>query len=101
MVNKLTGLASETNGLLRIHRPVTWCSSSPRGLPMDATSLSLLERARGRVNQAWDRLVALYQPLIYNSLRSHGLPHHAAEEVTQQVLLVVFRELEDFTHPGA
>jgi RNA polymerase sigma-70 factor (ECF subfamily) len=68
---------------------------------MDATSLSLLERARGRVNQAWDRLVALYQPLIYNSLRSHGLQHHAAEEMTQEVLLVVLRELEDFAHPGA
>ena len=59
------------------------------------TSMSLLERARGGVDRAWDRLVALYQPLIYNSLRSHGLQHHAAEEMTQEVLLVVLRELED------
>jgi RNA polymerase sigma factor (sigma-70 family) len=68
---------------------------------MDVTSLSLLERAKGRLDHAWDRLVALYQPLIYNWLRRQGLPHHAAEELTQEVLLVVFKELEGFAHPGA
>jgi RNA polymerase sigma-70 factor (ECF subfamily) len=68
---------------------------------MDLTSMSLLERARGGVDRAWDRLVALYQPLIYNSLRGHALPHHAAEELTQEVLLVVHKELGGFAHPGA
>ena len=68
---------------------------------MDATSLSLLERAKGQLDHAWDRLVALYQPLIYNWLRRQGLPHHAAEELTQDVLLVVFKELGGFAHPGA
>jgi RNA polymerase sigma factor (sigma-70 family) len=68
---------------------------------MDATSLSLLERAKGRLNHAWDHLVALYQPLVYNWLRRQGLPHHAAEELTQEVLLVVFKELGGFAHPGA
>jgi RNA polymerase sigma-70 factor (ECF subfamily) len=67
---------------------------------MDVTSMSLLERARDGVNPAWDRLVALYQPLIYNSLRAHALPHHVAEELTQEVLVVVLRELSQFAHPG-
>jgi RNA polymerase sigma-70 factor (ECF subfamily) len=68
---------------------------------MDATSVSLLERARGGVDRAWDRLVDLYQPLVYSTLRAQGLPHHAAEDVTQDVLLVVLRELKAFAHPGA
>src|SRR5262249_3322928 len=68
---------------------------------MDATSLSLLERAKGRLDHAWDRLGALDQPLISNRPRRQGLPHHAAEELTQEVLLVVFKELEGFAHPGA
>jgi RNA polymerase sigma-70 factor (ECF subfamily) len=67
---------------------------------MDSTSLSLLERAKGGLGHAWDRLVALYQPLVYNWLRRQGLPHHAAEELTQEVLLVLTRELASFAHPG-
>src|SRR5262249_35643733 len=72
-----------------------------RGEAMDPTSLSLLERARGRFAHAWDRLVALYQPLIYHWLRHQGLTHHTAEELTQDVLLVVLQELDRFAHPGA
>lgn len=67
---------------------------------MELTSLSLLERARGGSNPDWDRLVAVYQPLVHNWLRRNGLPHHAAEELTQDVLLVVLRELGAFEHPG-
>jgi RNA polymerase sigma-70 factor (ECF subfamily) len=67
---------------------------------MDATNSSLLERAREGGNPAWDRLVALYQPLIYNALRRQSLLHHAAEELTQEVLLVVHKELGSFAHPG-
>jgi RNA polymerase sigma-70 factor (ECF subfamily) len=62
--------------------------------------MSLLERARGGVNQAWDRLFDLYQPLIFNWLRRQCLPHHAAEDLTHEVLLVVYRELGGFAHPG-
>ena len=36
---------------------------------MDTTSLSLLERAKGKLARAWDRLVALYQPLVHRYLR--------------------------------
>jgi RNA polymerase sigma-70 factor (ECF subfamily) len=68
---------------------------------MDLTSLSLLERARAGADRAWDRLVALYQPLIYHWLRRQGLTHHESEELTQEVLLVVHKELGAFAHPGA
>lgn len=67
---------------------------------MDLTSLSLLSRARTGSGTDWDRLVAVYQPLIFGWLRRQGLSHHAAEELTQEVLLTVFRELGSFAHPG-
>src|SRR5262245_37718619 len=67
---------------------------------MDLTSQSLLERARTGSDPDWDRLVAVYQPLIFTWLRRQGLPHHAAEELTQEVLLVVYRRLGSFEHPG-
>jgi RNA polymerase sigma factor (sigma-70 family) len=67
---------------------------------MDMTSLSLLGRARTGSGNDWDRLVAVYQPLISGWLRRQGLPHHAIEELTQDVLLTVFRELGSFAHPG-
>jgi RNA polymerase sigma-70 factor (ECF subfamily) len=67
---------------------------------MDLTSLSLLERARSGSDPDWDRLVGLYRPLIFNWLRRQGLPHDATEELTQDVLMSVFRGLATFAHPG-
>jgi len=67
---------------------------------MDLTSLSLLERAKTGSDPDWNRLVAVYQPLIFNWLRRQGLTHHTAEELTQDVLMVVLRELSTFAHPG-
>jgi RNA polymerase sigma-70 factor (ECF subfamily) len=67
---------------------------------MNLTNLSLLERARTGSSTDWDRLVALYEPLIFGWLQRQGLPYHAAEELTQDVLLTVFRELGSFEHPG-
>jgi len=67
---------------------------------MDLTSLSLLERARSGSDPDWDRLVAVYRPLIFNWLRRQGLPHDATEELTQDVLMSVFRGLATFAHPG-
>jgi RNA polymerase sigma-70 factor (ECF subfamily) len=68
---------------------------------MDVTNLSLLERARAGADRAWDRLFAVYQPLVYHWLRRQALSHHESEELTQEVLLVVHKELGAFSHPGA
>lgn len=67
---------------------------------MDLTSVSLLERAKAGSNPDWDRLVSVYQPLIFNWLRRQSMPHHASEELAQEVLLVVLKELGGFAHPG-
>ena len=72
---------------------------------MSETSVSLLERLRAAPDAAsWRRLVDLYTPLVQGWLRRHFVQLQDAEDVTQEVLGVVVRELKHFEHnqrPGA
>jgi RNA polymerase sigma-70 factor (ECF subfamily) len=72
---------------------------------MAQTSFSLLERLRTEPHDAaWQRLVDVYSPLIHGWLRRHFVQVHDAEDLTQDVLSVVVRELKTFQHnqqPGA
>jgi RNA polymerase sigma-70 factor (ECF subfamily) len=72
---------------------------------MQATPISLLERIRlGPDPASWERLVELYTPLIRNWLGRHALQPSDAEDLTQEVLGVLVRELPQFRHdlrPGA
>src|SRR5437763_29648 len=66
---------------------------------MSDTSLSLLERLRLRPDaEAWRRLVDLYTPLIHGWLRRHAVPLADADDLTQEVMAVVVRELPGFHH---
>jgi RNA polymerase sigma-70 factor (ECF subfamily) len=66
---------------------------------MSETSLSLLDRLRLQPNaESWQRLVSLYTPLIQGWLRRHAVPPADAEDLTQEVMAVVVRELPQFTH---
>jgi RNA polymerase sigma-70 factor (ECF subfamily) len=65
----------------------------------ETTSFSLLERAsRSRDAEAWDRLVAVYAPLMQRWLRSYGVQDSDAEDLIQEVLSVVLTELASFQH---
>jgi RNA polymerase sigma-70 factor (ECF subfamily) len=72
---------------------------------MPETSVSLLERLRVDPDAAsWQRLVDLYTPLVQGWLRRHFVQFQDAEDLTQDVLGVVIRELKYFQHnqrPGA
>jgi RNA polymerase sigma-70 factor (ECF subfamily) len=69
------------------------------------TSFSLLERLRSPSDAtAWQRLVAVYTPLIEGWLRRHQVAHEDAADLVQDVLAVLLRELPQFQHnqrPGA
>jgi RNA polymerase sigma-70 factor (ECF subfamily) len=60
------------------------------------TSLSLLERARRRDPQAWDRLVQLYRPLVLFWCRRGGLDGPDAEDVSQEVFAAAAAGLDRF-----
>lgn len=69
------------------------------------TSKSLLAKARDCADQsAWRRLTELYEPLIQRWVRPHVAQRADAEDLVQEVLTTLVRELPRFDHnerPGA
>jgi RNA polymerase sigma-70 factor (ECF subfamily) len=72
---------------------------------MSDTPVSLLERLQRRPDaDSWRRLVELYEPLLRGWLARHALQASDADDLVQEVLAVVVRELPQFRHnqrPGA
>jgi RNA polymerase sigma factor (sigma-70 family) len=66
------------------------------------TSVSLLERLRnGNDPGSWQRLVDLYTPLIRGWLSRYGLQDTDVDDLVQEVLTVLPRELPAFEHRRA
>jgi RNA polymerase sigma-70 factor (ECF subfamily) len=72
---------------------------------MSDTPVSLLERLQRRPDaDSWRRLVELYEPLLRGWLARHTLQASDTDDLVQEVLAVVVRELPQFRHnqrPGA
>jgi RNA polymerase sigma-70 factor (ECF subfamily) len=65
------------------------------------TSVSLLERLAGAAtNDDWRQLLDLYQPLLRAWMARAGVPPSDADDLVQEVLLVVFREMGGFERRG-
>lgn len=65
------------------------------------TSLSLLERLTDRpTDDDWSRLDDLYRPLLRAWMARAGVPTADADDLIQEVLLVVFREVGGFERRG-
>lgn len=67
---------------------------------MNETRLSLLRRLQDGSDCAWQELIELYTPLVRGWLERHGVAHHDAEELSQDVMTTVFRKMSDFSHSG-
>src|SRR5262245_43506147 len=67
---------------------------------MENTQTSLLLRARQGEESAWRRLVDLYRPLIFGWLVKRQVLPQDAEDLTQDVLAVLMKELPRFEHAG-
>jgi RNA polymerase sigma-70 factor (ECF subfamily) len=66
---------------------------------MATTSTSLLQRLRERPDaRDWRRLDDLYRPFLLGFLRRQGLSDADADDLTQEILAVVVRELPAFEH---
>jgi len=65
---------------------------------MNTTSLSLLDRLRHAEPDAseWGRLRDIYSPMIHNWLSRLPNLHNEVDDLTQEVLVVLFRELPSF-----
>jgi RNA polymerase sigma-70 factor (ECF subfamily) len=68
---------------------------------MNDTSLSLLNRLRhAPESESWNRLVDLYAPLIRSWLRKYDVQDSDADDLLQEVLLAVSKDLSKFEHLG-
>jgi RNA polymerase sigma-70 factor (ECF subfamily) len=67
---------------------------------MDETRQSLLIRAQTGEENAWKDLAALYRPLIIGWLNRQGVPASDLEDLSQEVLLSVVKNLPGFEHSG-
>lgn len=76
-------------------------SGAVEARPTDHTPRSLLERLGQRADaDAWKRLVDLYTPLLQCWLRQYQVPAADADDLVQEVLAVVVREVPAFRHNG-
>jgi RNA polymerase sigma-70 factor, ECF subfamily len=61
-----------------------------------STSRSLLERVRSDDPQAWERLVALYAPMVFYWCKRCDLTEHDAADIFQEVFQAVALHIADF-----
>ena len=82
-----------------------------RGLPgrhyevgrqlMNSTPVSLLESLRERPEAAgWQRFVQIYEPWLQGRLRNYGVAEADADDLIQDVMTVLLREIPQFQHNG-
>lgn len=64
------------------------------------THISLLQRAQRGDEPAWQNLADLYRPFIVAWAARHTLTREDAEDLSQEILLRVFRSLPGFEHNG-
>jgi RNA polymerase sigma-70 factor (ECF subfamily) len=71
------------------------------GASLSQTSASLLDRlSHGPDPGAWQRLIALYTPLLQSWLRRHALQPADLDDLVQEILSIVVAELPGFRHSG-
>ena len=74
--------------------------SESRDKILEATSHSLLGRAALGAGDAWPQIDCIYRPFLLSWFIAQSISRVDAEDLTQEVMLVVFRELKGFAHPG-
>ena len=97
----MVGLVQSKVGYVAMtHRPGNISGSSAEA--PGSTSTTLLERVKARDPKAWQRLVELYAPLVYDWCRANGLQGANAADVGQEVFAAVAAKITGFRHdrPG-
>ncbi len=61
-----------------------------------STASNLLEQVKANVGPAWQRLAALYAPLVYSWARRAGLQAEDAADVVQEVFRAVLTHIADY-----
>jgi RNA polymerase sigma-70 factor (ECF subfamily) len=75
-------------------------SSQPSESSQQATSMSLLIRAKAQDSAAWQRLVRIYTPLVLHWCHKSGVDGEDARDIAQETFTAVLRGLPSFKHGG-
>ena len=67
---------------------------------MDETRLSLIDQLGAGTEGAWRELDRIYRPLIVYWLERFGLQPNDVEDLTQEVMALLAREVAKFEHNG-
>jgi RNA polymerase sigma-70 factor, ECF subfamily len=67
---------------------------------MEKTSMTLLEGLQLQNQDSWNLLIDIYRPFLLGILRAHGTPTQDIDDLIQDVLVVLVRELPQFKHSG-
>ncbi|MEM9942602.1 MAG: sigma-70 family RNA polymerase sigma factor [Planctomycetota bacterium] len=67
---------------------------------MTETRISLVAALQAKTPAAWSELDRLYRPLIRNWLSRYQLDSSDLEDLTQDVLSILFQEIRRFDHNG-
>jgi RNA polymerase sigma-70 factor (ECF subfamily) len=68
---------------------------------MNTTPVSLLECLRSRPDkESWQRFADLYQPWLRGQLRRHTLQAADVDDLVQEVMTVLMKEVPNFQHSG-
>lgn len=68
---------------------------------MNQTSLSLLDHVRRSSDgDAWERLTSIYSPLLQRWLTRYDVQESDADDLVQEVLLAVSKDVATFDHNG-
>lgn len=67
---------------------------------MDNTSLTLLDGIGRGTPDAWRRLDHLYRPFLTGFFRGRGIPPADADDLAQDVLVVLVDQIGSFQHSG-
>ena len=67
---------------------------------MHTTRISFIKQLCNNESDAWNQLQQLYQPMIRQWLRRFPLQANDAEDLTQEVMLVLAKQVDQFEHSG-
>ena len=67
----------------------------------EPSSRSLIRRVQRNDRQAWERLTALYGPVVYEWARQNGLQPQDASDVMQEVFAALMRSIGAYTPDGS
>lgn len=66
---------------------------------LDATNITLIERVKNRLDQdSWEEFTTTYEPYIQAILRRSGLANQQVDDVTQDILLSLWKGMDNFEY---